>query len=158
VTDESKAQLIGERSRALATIILTRRSDLTIVDTKKDTGLDFHVYIDREDKPMRLSFGILLRGVPSPVTPEQANKILGPTMGQFRGMRKFTYPVCLFLFTMRDEEGFFSWLAEPVVTGGAPKLVHHDQVNCVELTDDLLSQVVEQVVGWYDAVEAVLIA
>ena len=75
-------------------------------------------------------------------------------MGQFRGMRKFTYPVCLFLFTMRDEEGFFSWLAEPVVTGGAPKLVHHDQVNCVELTDDLLSQVV----GWYDAVEAVLIA
>ncbi len=158
MTDELKAQLIGERARALATIILTRRSDLTIVDTKKDTGLDFHVYIDREDKPMRLTFGILLRGVSSPVTAEHAKKILGPTLGQFQGMRKFTYPVCLFLFTMRDEDGYFSWLAEPVVTGGAPKLVHHDKVDCVELSDELLSQVVDQIVAWYDAVEAVLIA
>jgi hypothetical protein len=158
VTDESKAQLVGERARALATIILTRRNDLTIVDTKKDTGLDFHVYIDREDKPMRLTFGILLRGVSSPVTVDHANQVLGPAMGQFQSMRKFTYPVGLFLFTMRDDDGFFSWLAEPVVTGGAPKLVHHDKVHCIELTDDLLSQVVEQVVAWYDAVEAVLIA
>jgi len=39
----------------------------------------------------------------------------------------------------------------------APKLVHHGQADCVELTDDLLDQVVERIVGWYDAVEAVLI-
>ena len=101
MTNESKDQLIGERARALATIILTRRSDLTIVDTKKDTGLDFHVSIEREDKPMRLTFGVLLRGVATPVTAEHANQILGPTMGQFQGMRKFTYPVCLFFFHER---------------------------------------------------------
>jgi hypothetical protein len=158
VTNESKDQLIRERALALATIILTRRSDLTIVDTKKDTGLDFHVSIEREDKPMRLSFGILLRGVSTPVTAEHANRVLGPTIGQFQGIRKFTYPVCLFLFTMRDERGFFSWLAEPVVTGGAPKLVHHDKVSCVELTDELLNEVVDQIVAWYDVVETMLIA
>ena len=59
---------------------------------------------------------------------------------------------------MRDERAFFSWFAEPVVTGGAPKLVHHDKVHCVELTDELLNQVVEKIVAWYDAVETVLIA
>src|SRR6185312_11127947 len=107
MTNESKERFIADQVRALATIILTRRGDLTIAETKKDTGLDFHVTIDREDKPMRLVFGILLRGVASPVTAEQANKILGPTLGQFRGMRKFTYPVCLFFFTLRDEQGFF---------------------------------------------------
>ncbi len=112
--------------RALATIILTRRDDLTIVETKKDTGLDLHVTIEREDKPMRLVFGVLLRGVRSPMTADHANKVLGPTMGQFHGMRKFTYPVCLFFFTLREEQAFFSWLAEPVVNGGGPKLVHHD--------------------------------
>jgi len=101
---------------------------------------------------------VLLRGVPPPVTAEHANKVLGPTMGQFQGMRKFTYPVCLFFFTLREEQAFFSWLAEPVLTDSGPKLVHHDKANCVELTDDLLDQVVERVVGWYDAVEAVLIA
>lgn len=158
MTNESKEQLLAEQVRALATIILTRRDDLTIAQTKKETGLDFHVSIDREDKPMRLTFGVLLRGVPSPVTIEQANKVLGPTMGQFVGMRKFTYPVCLFFFTLRDEQAFFSWLAEPVVQGGAPKLIHHARANCVPLTDELLDRVVEQVVTWYDAVEMVLIA
>ena len=46
--------------------------DLSIVETKRDTGLDLHVYIQREDKPMRLVFGVLLRGVLSAVTAEQA--------------------------------------------------------------------------------------
>src|SRR6266513_1607307 len=134
MTNEDNAQFLADQVLALATIVLTRRGDLTIVETKKDTGLDFHVYVDREDKPMRLMFGVLLRGVPSPVTPAQANSVLGPTMGQFQGMRKFTYPVCLFLFTMREEQAFFSWLAEPVVNGGAPKLVHHEKAHCVPLT------------------------
>jgi len=73
-------------------------------------------------------------------------------------MRKFTYPVCLFFFAVREEQAFFSWLAEPIVTGGAAKLVHREKADCFPLTDDLLGQVVEQVVSWYDAVETVLIA
>jgi hypothetical protein len=158
VTNESKERFLADRARALATVILTRRGDLSVVETKEDTGLDFHVYIDREDKSMRLTFGILLRAVPSPVTIDHANKVLGPTMGQFQGMRKFTYPVCLFFFAMREEQAFFCWLAEPVVSEAGPKLVHHTKADCVELTDDLLNRVVERIVGWYDAVEAVLIA
>jgi hypothetical protein len=114
-----------------------------MVETMRDTGLDFHVYIDREDKPMRLVFGVLLRRAPSPVTPKYANKVLGPTMGQFRGMRKFTYPVCLFLLTVREEQAFCSWLAAPVVAGGTPKRMHREKAGCVELTDGLLNRVVQ---------------
>lgn len=158
MTNDSREQFLGERAQALATIILTRRGDLSIAETKKDIGLDYHVYIDREDKPMRLMFGVLLRGVPSPVTIDHANKILAPTMGHFQGMRKFTYPVCLFFFTMREEQAFFSWLAEPVVNGGVPKLAHHAKANCVELTSAHLDRIVDEIVAWYDAVEAVLIA
>jgi hypothetical protein len=158
VTDEAKELFLADRVRALAAVILTRRPDLTVTETKQSTGLDLHVYIDREDKPMRLAFGVLLRGVAAPKTTDSANKILGPTMGQFQGMRKFTYPVCLLFFTMRDEKAYFSWLAEPVRTDGAPKLVHHAKTNCAEMTDELLGQVIERIVDWYDAVEAVLIA
>jgi hypothetical protein len=153
-----KELFIADRVRALATVVLTRRGDLVISETKQSTGLDLHVTIDREDKPMRLGFGILLRGVMLPLGPEEANKILAPTMGQFQGMRKFTYPVCLFFFTMRDEQAYFSWLAEPVLTGGTPKLIHHASARCVALTSQLLDDIVERIVGWYDAVEAVLIA
>jgi hypothetical protein len=158
MTDEAKGLFLADRVRVLAAVILTRRDDLTIAETKQGTGLDLHVYIDREDKPMRLAFGVLLRGVSSAMTADNASMVLGPTVGQFQGMRKFTYPVCLFFFTMRDEKAYFSWLAEPVLTGGAPKLVHHGKASCVELTDDLLDEVVERIVGWYDAVETVLIA
>jgi hypothetical protein len=158
VTEEAKELFVADRVRALATVILTRRDDLTIAETKQGTGLDFHVYIDREDKPMRLAFGVLLRGVAAPMTAENANKVLGPTIGQFQGMRKFTYPVCLFFFTMRDERAYFSWLAEPILTDGAPKLIHYSKANCVDLTNELLGDIVERIVGWYDAVETVLIA
>jgi len=158
VTNEAKEQLIAEQVRAMATVFLTRRGDLTIVDTKQDTGLDLHVYINREDKLMRLTLGILLRGVPSPVSVEAANKLLGPTLGQFQGLRKFTYPVCLFLFTLRQEQAFFSWLAEPVVSNGVPKLVHRTRADCIDLTDAVLERTLDRVVAWYDAVEAVLIA
>ncbi len=158
MTSESKRLFLADRVRALAAVVLTRREDLILAETKQGTGLDLHVSIDREDKPMRLTFGVLLRGAWSSVTAAQANKVLGPTLGQFRGMRKFTYPVCLLFFTMRDERAYFSWLAEPVVTAAGPKLVHHDAAHCVQLTDERLGLVVEQVVAWYDAVEAILIA
>jgi hypothetical protein len=158
MTDEAKDLFLADRVRALATVILTRRDDLTIAETKQSTGLDLHVYIDREEKPMRLAFGVLLRGVASPMTPANANKVLGPTMGQFQGMRKFTYPVCLFFFTMRDEKAYFSWLAEPMLTAGAPKLIHLTKPNCVELTDEMLGEVIEKIVAWYDSVETLLIA
>ncbi len=47
MTDEFKERFLADRSRALAAIILSRRDDLTIVETRKDTGLDFHVSIQR---------------------------------------------------------------------------------------------------------------
>src|SRR5262245_54659117 len=157
MTNDLQKRFMVDHLQALATVILTRRSDLSIAETRRDTGLDFHVTIERAEKPMRLVFGVLLRGVPAPTTAEGANKALGPTMAQFRGMRKFTYPVCLFFFTTRDERAFFSWLAEPVVGKAGPKLVHHSNARCVPLTDELLDEAVERIVAWYDAVETVLI-
>jgi hypothetical protein len=36
---------------------------MRVVETKEQTGLDMNVFVNREDKPMRLVFGVLLRGV-----------------------------------------------------------------------------------------------
>lgn len=158
MTNKLNDTFIANRALVLATVILTRRGDLEIRETKKDTGLDLHVFIEREDKAMRLVFGILLRGVVAATTPHSATRVLGPTMSQFAGMRKFTYPVCLFFFTMSEEQAYFSWLAEPVVTESNPKLIHHAKAKCVELTNEVLDDAIERIVAWYDAVETVLIA
>ena len=152
MTEAAKELFIADRVRAMATVVLTRRDDLVVTEAGLGTGLDYHVFVAREDKPMRLAFGMLLRGVSAPVTAEHANKVLAPTMGQFQGMRKFTYPVCLFFFTMRDERVYFSWLAEPRMTDTGPKLVHHDKANCAPLTDELLDGIIGHVASWYDVV------
>jgi hypothetical protein len=39
-----------------------------------------------------------------------------------------------------------------------PKLVHYSKANVVPLTNELLDDLVQQIVAWYDAVEALLIA
>jgi len=44
VTNDSEHRFLAAQVRALATVILTRRGDLTVVESKQDTGLDFHVY------------------------------------------------------------------------------------------------------------------
>ena len=64
MTSETNERYIGGQVRSRANVILTRRDDLRVVLTKEQTGLDLHVYVDREDKPMRLVFGVLLRDVP----------------------------------------------------------------------------------------------
>src|SRR4051812_41504006 len=68
MTSQTNDRYIGTQVRSRARVILTRRDDLRVVETKDQTDLDLHVYVDREDKSMRLVFGVLLRGVPSPTT------------------------------------------------------------------------------------------
>src|SRR3954466_8848124 len=106
MTGETNERYLGSQVRSRANVILTRRDDLRVVETKEQTGLDVHVYVDREAQPMRIVFGVLLRGAPPPTTSEPANKVFGPTMGSFQGLRKFTYPVCLCLLWVRDEQAF----------------------------------------------------
>jgi hypothetical protein len=159
VADAFEKRFLAERARALATVILTRRNDLTVAETKADTGLDYHVYIAREEDQVRAMFGVLLRAVMAPVTTEHANKVLGPTMGSFQRMGRFAYPVCLFFFTLREDQAFYTWLAEPVLAeDGSPRLVQHQQADCKALDDQALDAIVGRVVAWYDALAGELVA
>jgi hypothetical protein len=157
MTEEALERFVAERSRVLAVVVLTRRDDLTVSEAARDSGLDLHVSIGRDDKPLRLAFGVVVEGTRAPLSAETAAAQVQPAVDRFLGLRKFTHPVCLFFFNMRDDRGYFSWLAEPVLTAGAPKLVHHTRAACVELTNELLGDIVDRIVNWYDAVEAVLI-
>src|SRR6266566_1170980 len=78
-----------EASRAvkvtlLATVILTRRGDLTFLDTRKNTGLDLHVHIEREDKAGRGS-GVFSagRGKECGTNPEMKTRAGGRPARQF---------------------------------------------------------------------------
>ena len=106
MTDEFKQLLLRDWAKAAATVVLTRRDDLTIGGIEKELGIDFRVFIDREDDWMRPSFGVLARAIPPTVTTDQANQLLGSTVAEFLGMTGITVPTCLLFFTMREDQGF----------------------------------------------------
>jgi hypothetical protein len=146
-----KEWFIADRARNLAVVFLTRRADLDVQDIKEDTGLDYLVQIVPDHRPTGKTFGILLRGAMSPVTEEQANQVLKPTAASFGKLGPFYYPGCLFFFTMRDDQGYYTWLLEPVITArGSPKLAYRPDPDCRELDDAALDHIVSTVNAWYD--------
>jgi hypothetical protein len=63
----------------------------------------------------------------------------------------FPYPVCLFYFTMDDDQGYYSWVAEPAVEAGQPRLLMHAAPHCRKLDAAALDDIVQKVDHWYDA-------
>src|SRR3954464_3487923 len=115
---------VAERTRALALMHLTRRDDLVVTETRgPDIGLDYVVSISKEDGEKSLrQFGVVLRGAKSPVTEDQLNKTLRPTMQTFQRTGQLPYPVCLLSF-MDDDQGYYTWVAEPAVMADGPRLI-----------------------------------
>ena len=151
---------IEERSRNLAVMHLTRRSDLNIrEEPHEDWGLDFIVEIVKDESASLRIFGIEVKGAASAVTDDQANKILTPTMQQFRELDNFYFPVCVFFFTMADNQGRYAWVAEPVVTDdGKPKLERRDEAATAILDNEALKCLIDRVDRWYEALGEVLSA
>jgi len=146
---------IGERIKDLAVMYLTRRSDLELKwQDPSDEWIDCIVEIKGKEKPARRLFGVELSGTMSPVTDDHANKVLYPKMQSMRRRGKYPYPVCLLYFTMANNEGRFTWVAEPVLESGKPVLRYHEQADTKKFDKGELDQIIGQINHWFDAMEA----
>src|SRR5262249_42496378 len=101
---EKKAKrdrFVEERTRLLASVVLTRREDLTLAEPPKDgAGLGLLVDIQDPGNPGLRRFGVVLRGDVPPATEEQLNKTLKSALREVRHLRDAALPICLFYFTM----------------------------------------------------------
>jgi hypothetical protein len=145
-------RFIAERVRALAVVYLTRREDLIVTAETADFGVDLWVTLNLEDKERHRKFGVSLRGVRMAVTADHANKVLYTSMQKMLRYGPFPFPVVLFFFTMENTEGWYTWVAEPVVSsGGNFEVVQHGNAACRPLNTEAIDQIVEAVDRWYDA-------
>jgi hypothetical protein len=155
MSENGQEWFVAERSKVLARVYLTRRDDLVIRDpgAGRDVGLEYLVGITREgEKSSVRQFGVVLRAARDRVTEEHLNKILRPTMESFLRVGEFPYPVCLLYFTMDDNQGYYTWIAEPTLTeDGKPRLQVHSTADCKKLDREALDKIVSQVDAWYDA-------
>ncbi len=144
-------RFIAERVRALAVVRLTRRDDLIITEETADVGVDLWVTLNLNKKEGHRKFGVELRGVHSAVTAEHANNILHPSMQKMLRYGPFPFPVVLFFFTMENSEGWYAWVAEPIVSSeDGFQIVQHGDASCHLLDDEALDNIIEAVDSWYD--------
>jgi hypothetical protein len=155
--NKTKPWYVRERAEALAIVYLTDRSDLVVTKPRTNHGLDLIVDLVKEDRPTKRSFGIVLEGTQASLTETKANRLLTAALRLHRGEGIFPFPVCLFLFGVRNNEAFFTWLAEPIVTkGGKPKLHVPKTAACQKPSAETLDEIVTRVLQWYDALFSVL--
>lgn len=153
MNENNKEWFVAERAQALAWMHLTQRDDLIITQTSKDVGLDYLVSLTKKnDKPSLRQFGVILQAARKPLTVEQLDKLLRPSMQSLQRVGEFPYPVCLLYFTMEDNRGYYTWVAEPVLTEESkPRLQRHAAASCKMLDRPALDHIVSQVNAWYDA-------
>jgi len=145
-------RFIAERVRALAVVYLTRRDDLIISDETAEFGVDLWVTLNPEDKHGHRKFGVKLQGIWSAVTSGRPDKNLQTTMQRMLRYGPFPFPVVIFFFTMENNEGWYTWAAEPVVSsGGDFEIVRHGEASCRPLNTEAIDEIVDAVDPWYDA-------
>jgi hypothetical protein len=148
-------RFIGERTRSLATVVLTRREDLKVTAADGDAGPDLYVRIEHGKGGGERKFGVVLRGEMATVGPERANRAVRPALESLSKIGNFPCPVCLFFFTMEKDEGWYTWVDEPVVSDdGVPRLDLHSEANCRPLDKPAVDDIVDRVSRWYDTLDA----
>jgi hypothetical protein len=125
--NEKRQGLIRERVLALAVMHLTRRPDLKVAEFDEDIGFALRVSSLRPEGGLR-EFGVELRGAWSTASRARANAVLSLAVRQTQQYGPFIFPICLFFFTMKETQGWYTWVAEPVVTEtGKARLTRHHE-------------------------------
>ncbi len=146
-----------QRAEHLAILHLTRRSDLLVSEPRleADNGVDFLVEICKNSRITGRMFGVQVKASThlqiSPLT-ENEVKIAhrdGAAIHLPSTLEDLPFPFCLFLFQMEDDEGYYRWLNQPVITEGISELAVNRKNIFKKLTKESLDDIVEQVNGWY---------
>jgi hypothetical protein len=152
---------LEQRGEALAYVLLTRSEQLAIAQqqTEDETGLDFRVEILKNGHRSGRLFGVIVKSILKSSDTEILSSQELLDNGNLRWLETLPFPVCLFLFIMQTDEGFYRWLTEPFVAeDGRPKLTSETTKSLERLNSDALDTLITHVDRWYDSLSSTLAA
>ncbi|MEA5552862.1 DUF4365 domain-containing protein [Anabaena cylindrica UHCC 0172] len=146
---------IGLRSKALAVVYLTRRDDLMVDTDKKEHDLDILVSISLNSKDINRIFGVEVKAIKSSSKVIQNNEVFNIEEADINFLQsrfiKCKFPVCLFFFTLDNDNGYYKWILEPVLDNeNSNKLKFNPSPEFRILTDQAINDIVSLVNQWYD--------
>ncbi|WP_435009974.1 hypothetical protein P12x_001193 [Tundrisphaera lichenicola] len=146
---------VEQRARVLAMVQFTTRADLQVDAISEDSGFDLLVRITSEGKVRQSvkAFGVVLKGTNRPLRgAEDADRLLqsGSSKKSDVVLTSYSFPVLMLLFSMQNDNGYFAWRAEPIVTPSRePRLQVHESYSFSTFDRAALGIIVDQVDEWY---------
>ncbi len=149
-----KPWYLVERAEGLAVIYLTEDSRVE-VNRSRDilSGLDIVATLRENGKLGARIFGVEVKAA---LTHEAGHDNRRPNTCSIPSSRTsffqdIPFPVCLFFFTVDDDQGHWGWIQQPVVgadTGS--RLLFHERIRLSLLTAQEVTKIVSEVDRWYN--------
>ena len=156
--DKDGYDFVGRRSDALALILLSNRPGLTVMTSPEHAGVDLIVSVVRKKVRIFNHFGVIVKGSAEEIpNAAEASRLLSRLVNRDAARAPLLMPVCIFLFSMVGDQGYYAWLREPVASGGLPRLNEHATMNCKRLDRAALQSIVDNVNSYFDALARVLV-
>jgi hypothetical protein len=152
-------ELVRHRSELLARVTLTRRLNIDVfpLDEGGKTGIDFLCTIRDEDVPGFLPFGAVVWGTSATLeTAEDAEKYGRAERKKLDERARYFIPVIVLLFSMRNDEGFFSWLVEP--SQDSCQLVNVKELDFKKFDMKQFERMMKRITHWYKRLGEVVIS
>lgn len=146
---------IGLRSKALAVVYLTRRDDLIVDTEKKEHDLDILVSIRQNGKNINRIFGVEVKAIkssPNIIQNDHIFNIEGANINVLQSrFIKCNFPICLFFFTLDNDNGYYKWISEPILDNeNSNKLKSNGSPEFRKLTNEAINDIVSLVNQWYE--------
>jgi hypothetical protein len=140
-----------ERAEQLSIVYLTRRDDL-IVERKKISGLDLLVTLSSKRRETGRIFGVEARALQSPKQVRRADEDeYHINIKNLKVPRDIPFPLCLFVFVMETDEGYYRWLKEPLHSTRGSSLFLNEENTFRRLDNESLAEIIAEVSAWYES-------
>jgi hypothetical protein len=150
---------IARRTEALALVLLSSRPDLTVMNAPDNAGVDIIVSIVRKRINAFNHFGVILKGTSHGIgNLQDASQALMSILPRKAAQGTLSMPICIFLFSMVGDHGYYTWLREPVANHGLPRLREPTSLHCKRLDQASLQVIIDEVNSYFDALSKVLVS
>lgn len=152
---ETGTWYIAERAEQLAILHLSRRDDLVITHSSESGyGFDILVSISKDGKPTGRMFGVVIKAkksLQSTLQKPLAINEMSFDLGKMALPKDIPFPLCLFIFEMENDQGYYRWIKEPVIDAENKAVLLAGQENAFKaLTKEALDHIVGQINLWYE--------
>lgn len=145
---------LTERAQNLAIISLTENPNVEVMlQQERDAGLDILARLREDGKLRGRFFGVTVKATLAQQSEDQVSqsKEFYLTKNELPFFDDIPFPVCLFLFTVDNDQGYWAWVKQPILDPvRGPFLQLNDHSKLAKLVPDEINAIVSDVAHWYD--------